>query len=41
MNQKLSLIGSIRGGLVFMGRHVLLSALFSFSPMVRFTMLKS
>lgn len=28
MNQKLSLIGSIRGGLVFMGRHVLLSALF-------------
>ena len=28
MNQKLSLIGSIRGGLVFMGRHALLSALF-------------
>ena len=28
MNQKLSLIGSIRGGLVFMSRHVLLSALF-------------
>ena len=28
MNQKLSLIGSIRGGLVFMSRRVLLSALF-------------